>query len=249
MPALIEITGVSKRYPRSETAALDGVDLTVAEGAILGLLGPNGAGKSTLLSILLGLTAKDSGQIRIGGFDLERELPAIRRLCGLAPQELAFYPMLTVAENLHVYGAAGGLSGAKQREQSAFAVDTAQLQEHLHKRAEQLSGGLKRRLNLALSLLHAPKLLFLDEPTVGVDPQSRAFILGVIRQLRDERGLTVIYTSHYMDEVQQLCDAAAILDHGRVLAQGALRELLGPQDRDLEDLFLRLTHRRLRDQV
>jgi ABC-2 type transport system ATP-binding protein len=247
MGALIEISGVSKRYPRSEAPALDRLDLAVAEGAIFGLLGPNGAGKTTLLSILLGLTAKDSGQVRIAGLDIERDLPAIRRLCGLAPQELGFYPMLTVAENLQVYGAAGGLSGAKLKEQCAFAVDTAQLQEHQHKRADKLSGGLKRRLNLALSLLHAPKLLLLDEPTVGVDPQSRAFILEVIRRLRDQRGLTVIYTSHYMDEVQQLCDTAAILDQGRVLAQGALRELLGPQDRDLEDLFLRLTHRRLRD--
>ncbi len=247
MSSLIEIMGVSKRYPRSDTPALDRLDLAVAEGAIFGLLGPNGAGKTTLLSILLGLTRKDSGQVRIAGHDIEHELPAIRRLCGLAPQELGFYPMLTVSENLHVFCAAGGLSGAKLKQQSAFAVDTAQLGEHLHKRANRLSGGLKRRLNLALSLLHTPKLLLLDEPTVGVDPQSRAFILGVIRRLRDERGLTVIYTSHYMDEVQQLCDTVAILDQGRVLALGALKDLLGPQDRDLEDLFLRLTHRRLRD--
>lgn len=247
MGALIEISGVSKRYPRSEAPALDRLSLTVAEGAIFGLLGPNGAGKTTLLSVLLGLTAKDSGQVQIAGHDLDRELPSIRRLCGLAPQELGFYPVLTVAENLQIYGAAGGLSGTKLKEQCAFAEDTAQLGEHLHKRADQLSGGLKRRLNLALSLLHAPKLLFLDEPTVGVDPQSRAFILDVIRRLRDERGLTVIYTSHYMDEVQQLCDSAAILDQGRVLAQNAMSQLLAPQDRDLEDLFLRLTHRRLRD--
>lgn len=247
MQPLVEISGVTKRYPRSETPALNGLDMVVAEGAIFGLLGSNGAGKTTLLSILLGLTAKDSGEVKIAGHDIERELPAIRRLCGLAPQELGFYPTLTVAENLHVYGAAGGLWGAKLKEASAFAINTAQLQEHLPKRSDHLSGGLKRRLNLALSLLHAPQLLFLDEPTVGVDPQSRAFILEVIRKLRNERGLTVIYTSHYMDEVQQLCDSAAILDQGRVLAQGALSQLLGPQDRDLEDLFLRLTHRRLRD--
>jgi ABC-2 type transport system ATP-binding protein len=251
MPALIEITGVAKRYRNAGRPALDGVTLSVAEGAIFGLLGPNGAGKTTLISILLGLVRKDAGAVRVGGHDMDDALPAVRRLCGLAPQELGFYPMLTVEENLRFYGAAGGLKGAALAHETEFAVDTAQLGDHRGKHASQLSGGLKRRLNLALSLLHAPRILVLDEPTVGVDPQSRAFILDVIRRLRTERGLTVIYTSHYMDEVQALCDRIAILDHGRVLAEGTVRELLdtpgGAGCRDLEELFLRLTHRRLRD--
>ena len=247
MKALIEISGVSKRYPGSEAPALDGVNLNIQQGSIFGLLGPNGAGKTTLLSILLGLTRKNSGQVHLAGLDLERELPAIRRFSGLAPQELGFYPMLTAKENLRFYGAAGGLSGSKLMERVNFAADTAQLREHMSKRADQLSGGLKRRLNLAISLLHSPRVLFLDEPTVGVDPQSRAFILDVIRQQRDQHGLTVIYTSHYMDEVQQICDRAAILDQGHVLVEGTLSGLLKDGDRNLEELFLRLTQRRLRD--
>ena len=247
MKALIEISGVSKRYPGSEAPALDDVNLNIQLGSIFGLLGPNGAGKTTLLSILLGLTRKNSGQVHLAGLDLERELPAIRRFSGLAPQELGFYPMLTAKENLRFYGAAGGLSGSKLMERVTFAADTAQLREHMNKRADQLSGGLKRRLNLAISLLHSPRVLFLDEPTVGVDPQSRAFILDVIRQQRDQHGLTVIYTSHYMDEVQQICDRAAILDQGRVLVEGTLSGLLKDGDRNLEELFLRLTQRRLRD--
>jgi len=226
MPALIEISGVAKTYRRGAVRALDGVDLSIPQGAIFGLLGPNGAGKTTLLSILLGLTRKDAGRVHVAGHDMDLELPAIRRLCGLAPQDLGFYPMLTVAENLRFYAMAGGLSGARLRQEVTFAAHTAQLEEHLRKPARALSGGLRRRLNLALSLLHAPHVLYLDEPTVGVDPQSRAFILDVIRRLRDERGLTVVYTSHYMEEVQQVCDRIAILDHGRVLAEGTLRELL-----------------------
>lgn len=247
MAALIEISGVSKRYPRSGMPVLDAVNLEIPQGSIFGLLGPNGAGKTTLLSILLGLVRKDSGQVHISGLDLEREGPAIRRLCGLAPQEFGFYPMLTAAENLRFYGAVGGMSGSKLIEQVNFAAGAAQLRGHLNQRADRLSGGLKRRLNLALSLLHSPRVLFLDEPTVGVDPQSRAFILDVIRQQRDQHGLTVIYTSHYMDEVQQVCDRAAILDQGRVLMEGSLGDLLKQGDRDLEALFLRLTQRRLRD--
>jgi ABC-2 type transport system ATP-binding protein len=254
MPALIEISGVSKRYRHATAPALDGVQLEIPQGAIFGLLGPNGAGKTTLISILLGLVAKDSGRVHVAGHDMDRELPAIRRLCGLAPQDLGFYPMLTVEENLRFYGAAGGLAGDALAQRLRFALDTAQLGEHRGKRASALSGGLKRRLNLALSLLHAPRILVLDEPTVGVDPQSRAFILSVIVKLRQEQGLTVIYTSHYMEEVQAICDRVAILDQGRVLTQGTLAELLaapqapdGKPCRDLEDLFLKLTHSRLRD--
>ena len=246
MPGLIEISGVSKVYPRAPAPALDRVTLAIPDACIFGLLGPNGAGKTTLLSVLLGLVRKDAGTGQIAGHDMDRELPAIRRLCGFAPQDLAFYPMLTVDENLRFYAAAGGLSGALLRERIRSAVDTGLLREHLDRRADELSGGLKRRLNLALSLLHAPRILFLDEPTVGLDPQSRAFILDVIRALRD-RGLTVVYTSHYMDEVQQICDRIAVLDHGRVLAEGRLSELLSGGDRNLEELFLRLTQRRLRD--
>jgi ABC-2 type transport system ATP-binding protein len=225
MSPLIEISGVSKRYRGATAAALDGVTLAIPEGSVFGLLGPNAAGKTTLLSILLGLVRKDAGHVRVAGCDADAAPDKVRRLCGLAPQELGFYPTLTAGENLQFYGSAGGLSGARLAERVKFAAATAQLREHLGQRADRLSGGLKRRLNLALSLLHEPRALFLDEPTVGVDPQSRAFILDVVRKLRD-RGVTIVYTSHYMEEVQQVCDRVAILDRGRVLAQAALAELL-----------------------
>jgi ABC-2 type transport system ATP-binding protein len=242
---VIEVADVSKSYKGMSVAALDHVSLNVPAGSIFGLLGPNGAGKTTLISILLGLVRRDAGEVTVGGFAIDRDLRAARALCGFAPQDLAFYPMLSVAENLAFFGAAGGLDRAGLRTRTDAVVTATQLQDHLRKRADRLSGGLKRRLNLALALLHVPKILFLDEPTAGVDPQSRAFIVDVVRSLRDG-GVTVIYTSHYMDEVQQVCDRIAVLDHGRVIAEGALDELL-TEDASLEDLFLRITKRRLRD--
>lgn len=248
---LIEIAGVGKRYADADAPALTDVTLQIAPGSIFGLLGPNGAGKTTLISILLGLTRKDSGTVRVAGHDIDTALPQARRECALVPQQLGFYPMLTVQENLKFYAGAGGLHGATLDERVRDACEAGQLDAHRGKRAEHLSGGLKRRLNFALSLLHAPKVLVLDEPTVGVDPQSRAFILTTLKRLRDERGLTIIYTSHYMEEVQAICDRIAILDGGRVLAQGTLADLLGAPGAqgcdDLEGLFLKLTHHRLRD--
>jgi ABC-2 type transport system ATP-binding protein len=242
---VIEVADVSKSYKGMTVPALDHINLKVPAGSVFGLLGPNGAGKTTLISILLGLVRRDGGTVSVGGFAIDRNLRAVRALCGFAPQDLAFYPMLSVAENLSFFGAAGGLDRHALKTRIDAVITATQLQDHLRKRADQLSGGLKRRLNLALALLHVPKILFLDEPTAGVDPQSRAFIVDVVRSLRDS-GVTVIYTSHYMDEVQQVCDRIAVLDNGRVIAEGALDELL-TEDASLEDLFLRMTKRRLRD--
>jgi ABC-2 type transport system ATP-binding protein len=242
---VIEVANVSKSYKGMTVAALDHISLNVPQGSIFGLLGPNGAGKTTLISILLGLIKRDGGEVTVGGFAIDRDLRSARALCGFAPQDLAFYPMLSVAENLAFFGAAGGLDRSSLKTRTEAVITATQLQDHLRKRADQLSGGLKRRLNLALALLHVPKILFLDEPTAGVDPQSRAFIVDVVRSLRNS-GVTVIYTSHYMDEVQQVCDRIAVLDNGRVIAEGALDELL-TEDASLEDLFLRMTKRRLRD--
>ncbi|HUS25183.1 MAG TPA: ABC transporter ATP-binding protein [Candidatus Binatia bacterium] len=221
---LVQIEDVAKTW-RGGARALDGVSLQIAEGEIFGLLGPNGAGKTTLLSILLGLARKDRGTVRVAGRDVDRERAALRAVCGLAPQDLAFYPTLTVLENLHFYAAAGGLDRSRRRARVDEAVARTQLAAHTRQRADRLSGGLQRRLNLAIALLGAPRLLCLDEPTAGVDPQSRAFLLDVVRELA-RGGTTVVYTSHYMDEVQQVCSQLAILDHGRVLAQGPLTALL-----------------------
>jgi ABC-2 type transport system ATP-binding protein len=239
---LIEITRVCKRYPGSERAALDELSLRVPPGTIYGLLGTNGAGKTTLLSILTGVRRKDSGEVRIDGLDPVSDLSAIRRRIGYVPQDLAFYPALTVQENLEIFAVLAGSRAQEVRE----AIDAAQLADHAGKRAQALSGGLQRRLNLAIGLLGLPKLLLLDEPTAGVDPQSRHFLLETVRRLR-ARGLTIVYTSHLMEEVQRLCDRVAIIDHGKLVIEGTIAELLAQGDANLEALFLRLTHHELRD--
>lgn len=222
---LIDIQSLTKTYPGGTAPALDSVNLHIGRGALFGLLGPNGAGKTTLLSVLVGLVRRDSGRVRIDGLDLDRELPAIKRIFGFVPQDLAFYPMLTVQENLDFFTGVWNVPRAQRRARIERAVETTGLTHYLGKRAETLSGGLKRRLNFACGLLNRPRILCLDEPTVGIDPQSRHFILESIRGLAEE-GMTVIYTSHYMEEVQQLCDHVAVIDQGRILADGRMDELL-----------------------
>ncbi|HUP91115.1 MAG TPA: ABC transporter ATP-binding protein [Solimonas sp.] len=239
---MIRITALHKRYPGAEHVALDDVSLEVPAGCVFGLLGPNGAGKTTLISVLTGMLAKDRGTVQVGGCDLDADPRAVRRQIGLVPQELAFYPGLGVGENLRLFGQlTPGFTPARLE----FAIATSELGAHLAKPARALSGGLKRRLNLAIGLLGDARLLCLDEPTAGVDPQSRNFMVETVRRLGAE-GYTVLYTSHYLDEIERACDRVAILDHGRVLVQGALPELLA-DGASLEALFLRLTHRALRD--
>ncbi|MGH8444730.1 MAG: ABC transporter ATP-binding protein, partial [Solimonas sp.] len=205
--------------------------------------GPNGAGKTTLMSLLTGIASADRGSLRIAGEALPRRIAAVRPLLGFAPQELAFYPTLTVAENLRLYAR---LTPGADAAATAGAIATADLGGQLGKRAEALSGGLRHRLNFAIALLGRPRLLLLDEPTAGVDPQSRNFLLERIVELRRD-GVTVVYSSHYMEEIERVCDAALILDRGRVLAQGPIAALRGAHTR-IEDAFLHLTDRRLRDE-
>ena len=233
----IGIDKLVKRYPSTGQVALHDVSLRVPRGSLFGLLGPNGAGKSTLLSILLGLLPRTSGKVVIGGFDLGTETAAIRRITGLVPQELAFYPALTVTENLTLFAGLLSLSRAERENRISFVVDAADLREFLDQPAGACSGGQQRRLNLALGLLGKPELLCLDEPTVGIDPHSRQYILDVIRRLNAD-GVTVIYTSHYLSEVQQLCTRLAVLDHGRVIAEGKTADLLSTGTADIVDAEL-----------
>jgi len=198
----LRIDALSFRYPGAAEPALREVTLEIPSGGVFGLLGPNGAGKTTLLSIL-----------------------SRRYAVSLVPQEYAFYPMLTARENLRFFGGVQGLQGARLAERVAAVAALARVESVLGRRAGELSGGLKRRLNLAIGLLTEPAILLLDEPTVGVDPQSRAFLLDTIGALAGP-GRIVVYTSHYMEEVQALCDRVAILDHGRVLMTGLLSDIL-----------------------
>ncbi|WP_301509428.1 ABC transporter ATP-binding protein [Variovorax sp. CAN15] len=222
---MLELRQLGYRYPHADAPALAGVSLAVPRGNVLGLLGPNGAGKTTLLSHLSGALAVQSGEIRIDGQPLNEVRAKAPTRIAVAPQEHAFYPMLTVAENLAVFAAAGGLSGERRKQRIETCTQFAQLEQFAAVRAERLSGGLKRRLNLAIALLPEPELMLFDEPTVGVDPQSRAFILDAIKSLA-QQGAAVIYASHYMEEIEAIADRVAILDRGHVLREGSLDELL-----------------------
>ena len=222
---MLHIADVSFRYPGAPAPALDGISLDIPAGGVYGLLGPNGAGKTTLISILAGLQAAASGQITLNGRPLAAARSAEPRAIALVPQDYAFYPMLSVVENLQFFGGILDLASSERRARIDYAIAFARLEQVTGKRAEQLSGGLRRRLNLAIGLLGKPKLLLLDEPTVGVDPQSRSFLLESIAGL-PAAGTTVLYTSHYMEEVEAICQRVAIIDQGQVLAEGGLDDLL-----------------------
>jgi ABC-2 type transport system ATP-binding protein len=222
---MLSIRNLSFRYPTASVAALTEVSLDALRGEVLGLLGPNGAGKTTLIAHLSGLLPLQRGDITIDQSPLAAERARRPTRIAVAPQEYAFYPSLSVTENLACFAGVGDLSGSEKKSRIAECLAFAQLERYATVRAERLSGGLKRRLNLAIALLHRPELMLFDEPTVGVDPQSRAFLLQAIKQLAQD-GCAVIYTSHYMEEVEAIADRVVILDQGRVLKQGALNELL-----------------------
>lgn len=230
---MLVVDGVSYRYRDAASPALQSISLQIPAGGIYGLLGPNGAGKTTLISLLAGLLTAADGKIALHGQPLATARTADPRAIALVPQDYAFYPMLTVTENLRFFAGILGLSGTALKTQVDSAITFARLEQVVSKRAEQLSGGLRRRLNLAIGLLGQPQLLLLDEPTVGVDPQSRHFLLESIAAL-PAAGTTVIYTSHYMEEVEAICQQIAIIDQGKVLAEGRLNDILSSAEPLLE---------------
>ena len=213
---------VLKKY--GEITAVDGLSLALRRGEVLGLLGPNGAGKSTTVNLAVGLLSPDAGRVEIEGAGDPRT-PAVRKRLGVAPQALALYDVLTGEENLRFFGEVYGLSGARLSERVTWSLEFVGLTDRAHDRTITYSGGMKRRLNLASALVHDPDLILLDEPTVGVDPQSRNQIFENILALK-ELGRTLIYTTHYMEEAERLCDRVAIIDQGRLLALGPVAELL-----------------------
>ena len=241
---MLKVEGVSFRYAGGEEPVLRQLSIDVPAGGIFGLLGPNGAGKTTLISILAG-QLRAEGSVTVDGTPLEELRRREPASLGLVPQEFAFYPMLTCVENLRFFGAVQGLGGARLRERVDSVANFARIVNVMPRRAGELSGGLRRRLNLAIGLLTEPRILLLDEPTVGVDPQSRAFLLESIRSLAGA-ARTILYTSHYMEEVEAICDRVAIIDHGRVLVSGALSDVIRGGS-GLEERFMQLTQRSLRD--
>ncbi len=227
---MINVEKLEFCYERGAPPALTDVQLSVERGSLFGLLGPNGAGKTTLLSILCGILPCPPGAVRIAGIDIGADRDAARSAIALVPQEYAFYPTLTVRENLTFFARMQRIPSAEIDARVEEVMTVTSLGDRADQRADRQSGGLKRRLNMAIGLLNQPQLLLLDEPTVGIDPQSRHFILEAIRDV-NRAGTTVVYTSHYMEEVEFLCDDIAIIDQGRVLLRGVLSSLLGADER------------------
>jgi ABC-2 type transport system ATP-binding protein len=209
-----------------ERVAVDGVSLRIGAGETYGLLGPNGAGKTTTISMICGLLQRDDGEIHVGGVDLDDDPLAARAVIGYVPQEIALYDDLTAVENLRFFGRLQGLPSRRLGSRIESVLEVIGLADRARDRVESFSGGMKRRLNIAVGMLHEPHLLVLDEPTVGVDPQSRNAILESVAEL-GALGLAVLYTTHYMEEAERLCDRIGILDEGRMVAEGTRDELIG----------------------
>jgi len=223
--AIVEAQNLVKKYGDFE--AVKDVSFTVEEGEVFGLLGPNGAGKTTTISMLTGLFPPTSGIAIINGHDIQKEPLLAKQMCGLVPQDLALYPTLSARANLEFFGRVYGLSGKKLKENIEDILRVVSLTERADQAIEKYSGGMKRRVNIAAGLVHQPRLLFLDEPTVGVDPQSRNYIFESVQRLNRERGMTIIYTSHYMEEVELLCNRVAIVDQGKLIALDNIKNLVG----------------------
>ena len=234
----------------NEHKAVNGVSFTIYEGEIFGLLGPNGAGKTTTIRILSTILEPDRGDVTIGGHSIRHDADAVRRLIGVCPQELAFYPDMSALENLLFFGRMVGLNATEAKAQAMSYLEMMGLADRAKGKVDKFSGGMKRRVNLAIALMGHPRLLFLDEPTVGIDPQSRNMIYETIEGLRDA-GMTILYTTHYMEEADRLCQRVAIMDGGQIVALDTpfgLKSNIGePEHVTLEDVFLRLTGRGLRD--
>jgi ABC-2 type transport system ATP-binding protein len=231
MSNVLETEDLRKAF--GDLVAVDGVGFAIGPGETYGLLGPNGAGKTTTISIIAGLLEADAGTVRLAGEAMSPSAVGPKRKMGLVPQNLAIYPDLTARENLHFFGRLYGMSPSEVKERSTRVLETIGLTDRADDLTKEFSGGMQRRLNIGIGLLHSPDLLILDEPTVGVDPQSRNAILEAVEALSDQ-GMAVLYTTHYMEEAERLCDRVAIIDQGKIKAEGTRRELVnlvGQKDR------------------
>ncbi|HQW83109.1 MAG TPA: ABC transporter ATP-binding protein [Ferruginibacter sp.] len=247
-PVIIEIENLTKTFKHGDEPAVNGISFSINRNEIFGLLGPNGAGKTTTISILCGLFAPSSGKVFIDGKNLYKELPLIKNIIGIVPQDIALYPTLSARENLAFYGSMYGLHGKGLKEKIEIWLEKLGLKDTGKRQVSTYSGGMKRRVNLIAGVLHNPKILFLDEPTVGVDVQSRNVIIEHLKEI-NATGTTIIYTSHHMEEAEQFCTRVSIIDHGKLLTVGAPTELINSYTgaTNLESLFLNLTNRKLRD--
>ncbi|WP_299439082.1 ABC transporter ATP-binding protein [uncultured Aquimarina sp.] len=245
---LIEIKSISKQYKGATFLSLDTINLQISKGEIYGLLGPNGAGKTTLISILCGLIKPTSGEVLVSGKSFKTHAKEIQKAIGVVPQEYALYPKLTAKENLLYFGSMFGMTKSELKPIVLSHLDQLGLLPFADKKIKTFSGGMKRRVNLIAGILHNPELLFLDEPTVGVDVQSKQAITKKLKEL-NEAGTTIIYTSHHLREAQDLCSLVGIIDSGKIIAENTPSKLISntKEARNLEDVFIELTGRELRD--
>lgn len=221
---MLQVTDLKKSYGKKEV--VKGVSFTIKKGESFGLLGPNGAGKSTTISMICGLIPFDSGEVLVEEQSVKNSPMQIKRKIGVVPQEIALYPTMSARDNLLFWGAMYGLTDTEAKKRAEEVLEFVGLKDRAKDRIETFSGGMKRRINIGAALMHEPELLIMDEPTVGIDPQSRNHILETVKKL-NERGMTIIYTSHYMEEVEYLCNRVGIIDHGEVIAVGTQSELCG----------------------
>lgn len=247
---MIQIHQLSKKYKGAENYSVRNLDLIVEDQEIFGLLGPNGAGKTTLISMLSFLLKPTSGSFTINNLSFKENKKELKQLIGIVPQEYALYPTLTAYENLFYFGSMYGLKGNDLKDRIHTHLETLGLSRFADKKIDTFSGGMKRRINLIASILHNPKVLFLDEPTVGVDVQSKNVIIDHLKQL-NANGTTIIYTSHHLNEAEHFCTRVAIIDQGTIITKGVPSDLIAAQEnaRNLEDVFLALTGKALRDHV
>ncbi len=238
---IIDVIGLSKKY--GGAAVLDNLNFKIRKGEIFGLVGPNGAGKSTFISILTSVIKPTSGDIIINGYSIRQYAGKVKKSIGYVPQEIALYPGLTGLDNLRFWAGVYGLGGRLKKDRMDEALSIAGLAEKACERVDRYSGGMKRRLNIAVALLHHPEILVMDEPMVGVDMQSRMYILDAIKELK-ESGRTIIFASHYADEMKKLCDRIAVLDRGAVRAIGTLSQLRRQTGReDIEEIIMEIIGR------
>ena len=251
MQTLVEVRGLAKTFRRAdgtEVQAVKGIDLDIFKGEVFSLLGPNGAGKTTTISMISGLLAPTAGDAAIGGHSISRQPMEAKRLLGVVPQEIALYPTLTARQNLEFFGRMYGLSGRALATSVDEVLEFIDLRDRQKDRVETFSGGMKRRVNIGVGLLHKPQLVYMDEPTVGVDPQSRRRILDTVMRLKEDRGMTVLYTTHLMEEAQELSNRVGIIDHGQIIAMGTVGELIqkvGEEDR----LLLKVGNQAVSDEL
>ncbi|AYB31734.1 ABC transporter ATP-binding protein [Chryseolinea soli] len=248
MSSVVRLDHLVKQYPNAPKPAVSNMTLEIPEGAVFGLLGPNGAGKSTTVMMLCGLMRPDSGSVAVMGLDMQEHGAEVRKKIGVAPQEIALFPTLTAYENLVYFGRMYGLKSSHIHAQIKKYLSVFNLQEKAHKQVGTFSGGMKKRLNLIAALLHQPKLVILDEPTAGVDVQSRNMILDFLTDLKSE-GTSIIYSSHVLEEAERICTHLGIIDEGKVLQTGTRSTVMGghPDCMSLEQLFLKLTGKNIRD--